>query len=257
MTRTPLSAAAEAWNNPDESLDSIERRIHDGFPVEQLDHRADLYCNDLFARFPYMRPKDGWRAMEVGSGVGYIMQGMARRFDAQGVKNYTITGLDIAEHMLAKAKERIGGDPRYAFQHYDGVNVPLPDGSLDFIYSVAAIQHIPKVYVYNLFFEFKRLLKPDGFGVFQFLPFRDLHKQNVHTPWRHEISQQVANAPGHWHNFYTTEELENVLRDGTGFAHVDARAASVSFRTTKLNVDDQVLCQRRRFRDKVSLWLRG
>ncbi len=232
--KTALQAAALAWNNPNESMESIELRIHDGFPLSELERRGDIYVHGMFAKFPYLQPHNDWQIMEVGSGVGYIMQALARNLEKRKLTGYKIIGLDIAEHMLAKARERIGGDPHYDFLHYDGLTVPRPDASLDFIYSIAAIQHIPKIYVYNLFFEFKRLLKPNGFAAIHYLPFTDLKKQSEHIPWRDEVTRQINNVPSHWHHFYSVEELECVLRDGTGFAHVEARPdGMVCFGPTK------------------------
>jgi len=135
----------------------------------------------------------------------------------------TITGLDIAENMLAKAKLRLGGSGPYRFLHYDGITVPLPDASLDFVYSVAALQHVPKPYVYNLFFEIRRLLKPAGFAVLHLLSFKHLPEQEQHSPWRHEVRRQIGRDTGHWHHFYSRTELENVLQVGTGFSSVDIR----------------------------------
>lgn len=223
-TQDALLAAASAWDTSKESLESVERRIHDRAPLEQLDSRADSYIKCIFELFPYVELNGGDRIMEIGSGVGYLMQGLARKLDRDGMSGYKITGLDISPSMSAKARERLGNDSRYDFVLYDGITVPLPDKSLDFIYSMAALQHVPKVYVYNLFFEIKRLLKPNSFAIIHLLPFRCLPEQNKNVPWREEIRSQINNAHGvHWHHFYTEEELVYVLRDGTGFSHVDAR----------------------------------
>jgi ubiquinone/menaquinone biosynthesis C-methylase UbiE len=221
MAWEALKAAAAVWNRTDESLEWVERRIHDNVPPEKLHERGDGYVRNIFSRFPYVKPQEGWRILEVGSGVGYIMQAMARRLEAEKIHNYEIAGLDIAENMLARARERLGSGP-YEFIHYDGLHVPQPDASFDFIYSVASLQHVPKIYVYNLFFEMKRLLKPKGFAVLHLLPFHMLPHHIQVTPWREEIDWQLNNMTDrHWHHFYSQDELVYVLRDGTGFNHVD------------------------------------
>jgi SAM-dependent methyltransferase len=120
--------------------------------------------------------------------------------------------------MIEKAKSRVGEKSNFAFVHYDGVNVPLPDGSFDLIYSVASLQHVPKPYVYNLFFEIRRLLAETGHAVIQLLNF----KGPTSETWRAEIRQQVHRSPGHWHHCYTVEELEFAVR-ASGFSHVDIR----------------------------------
>jgi SAM-dependent methyltransferase len=99
--------------------------------------------------------------------------------------------------------------------------VPLPDESFDLIYSVATLQHVPKLYVYNLFFEIKRLLRPDGFAVFHVSSFKGLAVQQRIFPWRDEIRRQINLEASHWHHFYSRDEVENVLKVGTGFDYVD------------------------------------
>jgi len=137
--------------------------IHDGFKTEkELVERGDRYMEFLFSPFPDLKLPRGFRALEIGSGLGYIMEALERYAQIQGVPAERIIGLDIAANMLEKAKARISSRP-FDFLHYDGVHVPFEDGSLDFVYSVASLQHIPKPFVYNLFFEIKGVqpLAPD------------------------------------------------------------------------------------------------
>jgi hypothetical protein len=83
------------------------------------------------------------------------------------------------------------------------------------------MQHIPKPFAYNLFFEIQRLLAPNGFAVIHLLSFANLAQQQQHWPWKREIDQQVGRVPGeHWHHFYSADELRQVLTVGTGYPHV-------------------------------------
>lgn len=221
--REELAAAAATWNDPDESLESVNARIHDGVPLDKLHARADGYVGTIFRLFPYIRLPSRPACLEIGSGTGYIMEALNRELTRRSNPPASITGLDIAENMLAKAKLRLAAQGPFEFRHYDGISVPAPDGSLDLIYSVAALQHVPKPYVYNLFFEMHRLLKPTGFAAFHLLPFKALPDQERHSPWREEVRRQIGLGTGHWHHFYTREELEYVLKVGTGFRHADIR----------------------------------
>jgi O-antigen biosynthesis protein len=214
-----LQAAAATWNDPNESLESVNARIHDGVPVDQLEARADRYVQQIFSHFPYVGVPSQARCVEVGSGTGFIMQAMARALADRALAPQSIIGLDIAEHMLARARQRLGSRPPFEFLHYDGINVPLPDQSIDLIYSVAALQHVPKPYVYNLFFEIHRLLRPRGFAILHLLTFSNMASQERYFPWRLEVRQQVRHEAGHWHHYYSQEELDTVLRVGTGFPH--------------------------------------
>ena len=132
--------------------------IHDGRKTEkELVERGDYYIEFLFNPFPDLKLTSGLRALEIGSGLGYIMEALDRYAQIQGLQVGRIIGLDIAANMIEKAKTRLSGRP-FEFLHYDGLHIPSENNSLDFVYSVASLQNIPKRFVYNLFFEIKRLL---------------------------------------------------------------------------------------------------
>jgi ubiquinone/menaquinone biosynthesis C-methylase UbiE len=162
-----LLAASKVWNRADLSLEEVEAWIHD--LADDLPVRADNYVNAMFNLFPYAKIRDGATIMEIGSGVGYIMEGILRHAVAEGVDIEKVIGLDIAENMIARARGRVAHQPKLDFLHYDGVTVPMRDQSLDFIYSVASLQHVPRQYVFNIFFEVRRLLKKDGFTIVHLL----------------------------------------------------------------------------------------
>ena len=211
-----FDAAKSVWDQAGESLESIERRIHDGCVTHaELVSRADNYTRSVM-RVRRTPVQDGEQMLEVGSGVGYMMQGMARRMDESG-KRYHITGLDISSRMIDLGHERLKNDSRFGFLKYDGLHVPMPDNSMDFIYSVSAIQHIPKSHMYSLFFEIHRIMKPGSEAVFHFLPFT--HIQLVgRDNWRQEVSRQIDKKVNeHWSIYYSPMELINVLVAGTGF----------------------------------------
>jgi ubiquinone/menaquinone biosynthesis C-methylase UbiE len=215
--------AARTWNQvrPIEVTSAV---IHDGAKSPQeLADRAKSYVQDLlFGSYPQAVPDPDATILEVGSGLGWIMEAMNNYLIAQGRNPKQVIGLDIASNMIRQAKQRLGVEEPFGFQLYDGVTVPLPDSSLDLIYSVAAIQHIPRPFVFNLFFEFLRLLKPDAFAVFHLLSTRCLQRQEEQHPWRNEIRNQITGATAHWHHFYTKQELVDVLSI-TGFHYVSVK----------------------------------
>lgn len=224
MSKQLLHTAAQAWDISQESFDHVIARIHDGATEENLHLRADGYLKVISGYFPYIDWKKIGTAMEIGSGAGSIMEAV-ERFTDFGHKR-KIIGLDISETMIEGARNRLKEHPKsdvFSFMHYDGIKVPLPDESVDFIYSVAALQHIPKPFVYNLFFEIKRLLKPKGFAAMHFLPFSILPGLEQAWSWRSEIDTQIGVVNGlHWHHYYSADELNNVLTV-TGFKHIDVQ----------------------------------
>jgi 2-polyprenyl-3-methyl-5-hydroxy-6-metoxy-1,4-benzoquinol methylase len=209
-----LQELAEAFSGDDVSW------IHDGVKLEkELVERGDGLINFLFSPFPDLKLPTGFRALEIGSGLGYIMEALERYAGHQGLQADCIIGLDLAAALLGKAKARLSRRP-FEFLHYDGVHIPLENGSLDFVYSIATLQHVPKPFVYNLFFEIKRLLSPTGFSLLHLMSFN--HIPHCIQPWAEIVSDQVKGGERStgWIYFYSAEELRWVLGDGTGFKDV-------------------------------------
>jgi ectoine hydroxylase-related dioxygenase (phytanoyl-CoA dioxygenase family)/SAM-dependent methyltransferase len=222
-----VHAAFKAWDRASEPLETTELRIHDGAPLKGLRQRADWYLNTLGQLFPWSTPKEGAVMMEIGSGLGYVMQAAAEKYGPQ-----RMIGLDVAPSMIGKAKARLlrdgVTDPRLEFMLYDGVTIPLPDNSVDYLYSVAALQHIPKVYVYNLFLEFKRILSPTGFCAVHLLSCNNIREHSRSVPFAQEIGSQLRNEDTHWHHFYAFDELLTVLADGVEARQIDIVDGEVS-----------------------------
>lgn len=209
--------AFRTWDQAEESLEDAERRIHDGVPLEMLHERAAKYLETLNLHFPWAMPRPGSTVLEIGSGVAYIMEAACKKF-----RPAQVVGLDVAPAMAAKARQRLARDQvgiPAEFVIYDGVQIPLRDASLDFVYSVACFQHIPKPYVYNLFSEILRILRPTGFAAIHLLSFTAL-KLWAGFDLRIEIANQLLGLTTHWHHFYSKEELSRVLEDGYGAGRV-------------------------------------
>jgi ubiquinone/menaquinone biosynthesis C-methylase UbiE len=195
---TPATAYAATWL-ADESLESISRRIHDGVPDERLMDRARGYRDWLFDTYPMARPGADTRVMELGSGVGWIMEAVLERFPVR-----EIVGLDISANMVKRAQERFS-HPNARFVVYDGLQVPFEDGYFGIIYSVAAMQHIEKHVAFLLFEELYRILTVGGHAVIHLLAVD--HIPDGVTAYRDECLNHVHNVPTHWHHYYSFDEL--------------------------------------------------
>jgi ubiquinone/menaquinone biosynthesis C-methylase UbiE len=129
-SQTVPHVAFDTWEARGETLESVEARIHDGVPAADLRARAVGYLQTLETFFDEARPKEGARILEIGTGVGYVLEAVLGRYAPSKV-----IGLDIAQGMIDLAKQRFERDgvdtSAVEFIHYDGVNVPLPDSSLD------------------------------------------------------------------------------------------------------------------------------
>ncbi len=195
---TAATAYAATWL-AEESLESISRRIHDGVPDERLMERARGYRDWLFDAYPAARPGPETRVMELGSGVGWIMEAVLERFPVR-----EIVGLDISANMVKRAQERFS-HPNARFVVYDGFHAPFEDDYFGAIYSVAAMQHIEKHVAFLLFEELYRILTVGGHAIIHLLAVD--HIPDGITAYREECWNHVRNVPTHWHHYYSFDEL--------------------------------------------------
>jgi ubiquinone/menaquinone biosynthesis C-methylase UbiE len=198
----------------EESLESLNARIHDGVGIEQLHDRAVSYRDWLFQSFPEAEPTTGARMMELGSGVGWIMQAMIERFPL--VRE--VVGLDISANMIKRAEERFQ-HPAARFQLYDGLTMPFPEGHFEVIYSVAVIQHIEKHIAFLLFEELYRILQSRGHALLHVLSVD--HIKRAHPPYHEECLNHLRNTPEHWHHYYAFDELFVLFSDIIGVSDLD------------------------------------
>jgi len=222
-----MHAAFKAWDRASEPLEVTELRIHDGAQTKGLRERGHWYVRTLRQIFPWASPEPGAVVLEIGSGLAYVMEAALAQLDPQRV-----IGLDVAPSMIEKAKARLlrdgVADPRLEFLLYDGIKIPLPDESVDYVYSVASLQHVPKVYVYNLLLEIKRILAPSGYCCIHLLSCNNIREHSKLVPFAQEISSQLHGEDTHWHHFYAFDELFCVLADGVEAKQIEIIDGEVS-----------------------------
>jgi ubiquinone/menaquinone biosynthesis C-methylase UbiE len=212
-----MSGYTDVWTQ-DEDLESLQLRIHDGATLEQLHERADTYRRQMFEQFfPSARPSAGDRVLEVGSGVGWIMQAMIEAYPAVS----EVVGLDIAENMIRKAQER-WTDPRARWELYDGFHFPFPGEHFQVAYSCAALQHVEKHHAFFVFKEMHRVLAPGGHAVIHLMPTQMLSR--VPTSFEEECRNHVENRTDvHWHHYYSFDELIEIFGNVIGVEDLDIR----------------------------------
>ena len=218
-----MHKAFQTWN-ADDSLEKTEKRIHDGASGVELKARSNEYIDAIRYCVPAKYLSNDLEIMEIGSGLAYIIEAAVQSF-----KPKQIIGLDVSDQMIEKAKARLKRDrvdqSSISFLHYDGVKIPLENESLDFIYSVATIQHIPKPYAYNLFGEILRILKPKSYACIQLCAFSLLptHEKLLNVKYKEEIRRQIKGYEEHYHYFYSYEELIYILGDVYGATNIDIK----------------------------------
>lgn len=89
--------------------------------------------------------------LEVGCGTGNYLEAI------QTISGIDVHGIDPSSEMLARLRERL---PEAKTERASAEELPFPDKSLDFIYSVDVIHHVVNRPSY--FSEACRVLKPGG-----------------------------------------------------------------------------------------------
>ncbi len=100
--------------------------------------------------------------LEIGCGIGRLSEFISPLVS----KLYAV---DISDEMISKAKERLSNLSNVQFIATDGKSFPIPEQSVDTVFSFIVFQHMPSVRVIkeNLR-EISRVLKPGGLAKIQF-----------------------------------------------------------------------------------------
>lgn len=214
--------AFETWQARGQTLEQVEARIHDGVPKDKLHARAKGYVDTMIKLFPELDDRRFDTVLEIGSGVGYVLEAADRQW-----RPSRLIGLDIAEGMLDFARQRLERDdvPREHVEltPYDGITFPFADNSVELIYSVASLQHAPRPYCFQALAEAHRVLRAGGFACIHLLSYAHFETYMTPEKFRREIAMQTRELSGHWHHYYTASELSAVLRHGIGASDVTIR----------------------------------
>lgn len=100
-------------------------------------------------------------AAEVGCGVGRLLRAAARR--AQRV-----IGVDISPEAIEEARQLLAGQRNVEFRLGNGYDLSvLESGTVDLLYSFAALGSMPVSVIASYFAEFHRVLRPGGIARLQ------------------------------------------------------------------------------------------
>ncbi len=101
-------------------------------------------------------------ALDIGCGYGRLMYRVADSVN-------TVTGIDLHEGLLIKARDILKDKPNTKVVLCDGQSIPLEDDTITLAYSFCVMQHIPRSIVRKYLVDTMRVLKPGGRIFFQFL----------------------------------------------------------------------------------------
>ncbi len=114
-------------------------------------------------------------ALDFGAGVGYSVP-----FFARHLPDARVTCLDVSRKSLEVGRARHGASAE--FRHFDGRQIPLPDGSFDVALASCVFHHIPHDEHVALLAEIRRVLTPAGrLFIFEHNPLNPLTRHAVNT----------------------------------------------------------------------------
>jgi ubiquinone/menaquinone biosynthesis C-methylase UbiE len=154
---------------------------------------------------PMIGPEDV--VLDLGCGIGRVA-----RYVAPLCRE--LWAVDASEAMLKMARERLADRPNVRFAQSSDTSLPdVPDGSIDFAYSLLTLQHVEREHAFLLLREIRRILRPDGSAHLTFPNLlSDRYLQDFITYAESGEAGNPARA-----RFYTPQEVERIL-PAAGFA---------------------------------------
>lgn len=164
-----LSALKQAGKNPSSLT------VEDLAPIDQFHTRGLAATRELIS---FADAKPGWRALDVGSGLG----GPARVLAAE--KNCHVTGVDITEEFckvatLLSKLTALGHVTE--FRHGDATALPFENGRFDLVWTMQIQMSIEDKR--RFYGEIFRALKPGGRFVFQDIMGGPGGEVHLPVPW--------------------------------------------------------------------------
>ncbi len=154
-------------------VDNYQQKIQESIDFSGQD--ADFFIQvkaDMVLNLAMKYCKDLKSAMilDIGCGVGLVDSYLCSEF-----KN--LYGVDIEDGVVSKAKVN---NPGVNYIKYDGDNLPFEDNSMDFVFAINVMHHVPPSNWQNFVNEMRRVLKPRGAAaVFEHNPYNPLTRRVV------------------------------------------------------------------------------
>jgi ubiquinone/menaquinone biosynthesis C-methylase UbiE len=175
---------------------------------------------------PYLRA--GMDVLDCGCGPGSITVGLA-----EAVAPGSVTGIDLEEGQLAKARETASGLglANVTFKTADARRLPFDDGQFDAVFSHAMLEHLPDPV--SVLAEMRRVLRPGGLAAVRCIDLGgtviapdDGTLAAGHELWR-KYRRHCGGDP------FMGRRLRALLREA-GFARTEGRASSETWATPEL-----------------------
>jgi ubiquinone/menaquinone biosynthesis C-methylase UbiE len=184
-----LDAHRDFWDRS-AGVDSLTAIVADS---DELDYRSSGRAEaEALRRF--LGPDA--RVLDIGCGTGRVMEHLAPWCRE-------VHGIDISQRMVQGGRERLGHLAGVHFHHGNGYDLAgFEDGSFDVVYSIVALQHMPRTVAYNYLLESHRVLRQGGV-LWAYVP-------NAFAAFHHFSQPWFVSHP-YPMNFYTPQEIGRLL----------------------------------------------
>jgi ubiquinone/menaquinone biosynthesis C-methylase UbiE len=146
-------------------------------PVLSLEHLDAIRVAEIDRVVPFFAP--GARILEIGAGTGKQALELKRR-------GFDVTAIEIADSSYTAHRV-------FPIRDYDGRTIPLPDASIDVVFSSNVLEHVPDLG--RMHSEIHRVLAPGGYCV-HVLPTHTWRLWTTLTSYLEAISFSVSSVPG-------------------------------------------------------------
>ena len=146
-----------------------------------------------------------WKALDVGCGVGRIIQVLAPRFAE-------VHGVDVSDEMIRIGSDRLKELPNVRLHRIEGTHLkPFADGTFQVMWSYSVFYHMPRTLYYGYLKELARVMAPGGLLVYQLAQTYTLRRW-LNAVFRIEPDAKDTNVRRH----YTKGHLR-ALAEANGF----------------------------------------
>jgi SAM-dependent methyltransferase len=204
----------QAWNEQAGSEDAAKFGVAGYVDEEQFAKTGADTCATIHDCVK-IKPTDD--VLEIGAGVGRVGRAMAPMCRSW-------TGADVSENMLSHLRKRLADLPNVRTVALSGFDLaPVPDASLDVVYSTVVMMHLDEWERYNYIKEAFRVLRPGGRLLADNF---NLLSDEGWGLFEHHRSIPPLERPSHMSKSSTPQEMETYFRRA-GFVDVQQRVGGL------------------------------
>jgi SAM-dependent methyltransferase len=157
----------------DDYVETYQREVQSSinFIGQDLDFFIELKANIIIKiASKYFNNPESINVLDIGSGIGLTDHHLSAYF-----KN--LHGVDVEEGVVKKASEF---NPNVKYSLYNSLNLPFGNSSMDMVFAINVMHHVPPDNWKNFVKEMNRVLKPGGMAaVFEHNPVNPLTRLAV------------------------------------------------------------------------------